>query len=101
MENSDKTPCVTSSWKLMRHECVFLCDVLCLINTKGFIKTKENKLWMQQRSVRDAGGTKLTYFTPTKTRATTADSIKFPMQLVKQMVRVEASCISAQFLGEQ
>lgn len=66
----------------MRRECVNLCDATSLINTKASVKTKEKELWIQQHSNRDIGGIKLTYFTTTKTRTTTANSIKFPMQLV-------------------
>lgn len=92
MENSVKTTCVwQSSSKLMRRECVYLCDASSLINTKGFINTKENELWIQQHANRDVGGTKLTYFTTTKTRTTTANSIKFPMQLAIKMARRETS----------
>lgn len=34
--------------------CMFLCDALCLIKTKGFTNTKEKELPIRRSSTRDA-----------------------------------------------
>lgn len=51
-----------SSLQMMRRERVYLCDASSLINTEGFINSKENKLWIQQRSNRGVGGNKADLF---------------------------------------
>lgn len=82
-----EAPPVTSSSALMRRERVSLCDASRLINTKGSINTKEERTLdsaaLRQR--RGGGGNKVDLFY--SNRATTANSIKFPTQLVIKMAR--------------